>query len=95
MFAISRPSAVYKSAVYKVNIYQVILMISKASEISHLTSVKLAMYGTHVNTLRPRQNGRLFADDIFKCLFLHEDVWISIKNSLKFVAKGPINNIAA
>ena len=48
-----------------------------------------------LNTLRPRQNGRHFADDIFKCIFLNEDVWISIKISLKFVPKGPINNIPA
>ena len=45
------------------------------------------------NTLRPRQNGRHFADDVFKCIFLNENVWISIKISLKFVPKGPINNI--
>ena len=48
-----------------------------------------------INTLRPRQNGRHFPDDIFKCIFLNENVWISIKNSLKFVPKGPINNIPA
>ena len=45
------------------------------------------------NTLRPRQNGRHFADDIFKCIFLNEYVWISIKISLKFVPKVRINNI--
>ena len=48
-----------------------------------------------VNTLRPRQNGRHFADDIFKCIFLNENIWIPIKISLKFVPKGPINNIPA
>ena len=48
-----------------------------------------------VNSLRPRQNGRHFADDIFKCIFLNENVWIPIKISLKFVPKGPINNIPA
>ena len=47
------------------------------------------------NTLRPRQDGRHFPDDIFKCIFLNENVWISIKISLKFVPKGPINNIPA
>ena len=26
------------------------------------------------NTLRPRQNGRHFADDILKCIFLNENV---------------------
>ena len=45
------------------------------------------------NTLRPRQNGRHFPDDIFKCIFLNENVLISIKISLKFVPKVPINNI--
>ena len=44
------------------------------------------------NTLRPRQNGRRFADDTFKRIFLNENVRISIKISLKFVPKGPINN---
>ena len=48
-----------------------------------------------LNTLRPRQNGRRFADDIFKPIFLNENVRISIKISLKFVPKGPINNIPA
>ena len=47
----------------------------------------------NINTLRPGQNGRHFADAIFKCILLNENVWISIKISLKFVRKGPINNI--
>ena len=44
------------------------------------------------NKLRPRQNGCHFADDTYKCIFLNENVGISIKISLKFVPKGPINN---
>ena len=48
-----------------------------------------------LNTLRPRQNGRRFADDVFKCTFLNLNVWISLKMSLKFVPKFPINNIPA
>ena len=47
------------------------------------------------NTLRLRQNGHHFLDDIFKCIFLNENDWILIKISLKFVLKGPINNIPA
>ena len=31
-------------------------------------------YADCINTLRPRQNGRLFADDTFKCIFLNENV---------------------
>ena len=45
-----------------------------------------------INTLRPWQNGRRFADDTFKRIFLNENVRISIKISLKFVPKGPIDN---
>ena len=45
-----------------------------------------------VNTLRPRQNGCHFPNDLFKCIFLNENVWILIKISLKFVHKGPISN---
>ena len=48
-----------------------------------------------VNTLRPRQNGCRFADDTFKSIFSNENVRISIKISLKFLPKGPINNIPA
>ena len=48
-----------------------------------------------LNTLRPRQNGRHFADDIFKCIFVNEIVWIPIEISLKFVSKGSINNYPA
>ena len=49
--------------------------------------------GAWLNTLKPRQDGRHFPDDIFKCIFLNENVWISMKIPLKFVPKGPINNI--
>ena len=48
-----------------------------------------------INTLRPRENGRPFTDDIFKRIFLNENCCIFIKISLKFVWKGPNNNIPA
>ena len=50
---------------------------------------------TPITSLRPRRNRRYNADDIFKCIFLKENVWIPNKISLKFVPKGPINNIIA
>ena len=53
---------------------------------------RIIAYQSLINTLRPRQNGRRFADDTFKRIFLNENVRISIKISLKFVPKGPINN---
>ena len=48
-----------------------------------------------IDSLRLRWNRLRFADDIFKWIFLNENVWISIKISLKFVPLGPINNIPA
>ena len=48
-----------------------------------------------LNTLRPRQNGRHFPDDIFKRISFNQNVWISIKFSLKFVPEVRINNILA
>ena len=52
-------------------------------------------HGELINTLRPRQDGRPFPDDIFKWIFVNEIIWISNKISLKFVPRGPINNIRA
>ena len=37
----------------------------------------------------------ILADNIFKYIYLNENVWIPIKISLKFVPKGGINNIPA
>ena len=49
----------------------------------------------NIKTLRPRQNDRHFADDTFKRIFLNENIWISVKISLRFVPKIWINNIPA
>ena len=59
----------------------------------HQMSRNLEVTRLGVNTLRPRQNGRHFPDDIFKWVFWNENVWISINISLKFVPRGLINNI--
>ena len=48
-----------------------------------------------INTLKLRQNGRLFPDDILKRIFLNENVGISMRISLKFVLRGKIYNIPA
>ena len=48
-----------------------------------------------VNTLMPRQYGRHIADNIFKCIFLNENIWIFIKIPLNIVPKGRINYIPA
>ena len=44
------------------------------------------------STLRRRQDGRRFPDDIFKCIFLNENDKIPIQISIKFVPRSPIDN---
>ena len=48
-----------------------------------------------VNALRPRQNGRYFTDDIFKCISFNENSLILNEISLKYVPWHLINNMAA
>ena len=55
----------------------------------------LSRWHIHINTWRSRQNGRLFPDDIFICMFLNGNEWHSIKISLRFVPKVLIHNIPA
>ena len=44
------------------------------------------------NKLRPRPNGRHFAEDILKCILLNENVGILMKISLNIVYRCPIDN---
>ena len=77
------------------------LSLSACSVPVHLCLVSLVLFPSHiystrpsrVNTLRPRQDGRYFADHVLKCIFFNENVWIPIKISLKFARKDPINDI--
>ena len=45
-----------------------------------------------INSSPPEKNGRYFADDIFRCIFVTAKFCILIKILLKFVPKGPIDN---
>ena len=53
------------------------------------------MYHTILYSSPPEQNGRHFADDTFKCIFMNENLCTLIQISLQFVPKGPIDNIPA
>ena len=56
-----------------------------------LAFVRLYLFSlTHLSL--PGQNGRYFADDVFRCIFVNKKFCILIKISLKFVLKGPIDN---
>ena len=57
-------------------------------QIAHINLVRRGF-----NSFGSRQNGPHFPDNVFKCIFLNENVWIWIEISLKFVPKGPIDNI--
>ena len=52
-----------------------------------------SLVSLRINTLRLRQNGRNFTYDIFKSIFMNENIWILINISLKFIPKGQINSI--
>ena len=43
----------------------------------------------------PGQNGRHLADDMFQCVFLNKNIWMSNEISLKYVPWGLIDNISA
>ena len=80
--------------------YPVVLSLSQVTATWSSNKFQLLDYMTGhqnscLNSSSPGQNGRHFPDDIFKCISMNENVWISIKISLKFVPKGPINNIPA
>ena len=48
-----------------------------------------------VNSSLHGQNGRHFADDIFKCILMNEKFCILIQISQKFIPKGLIDNKSA
>ena len=76
-------------------LYNVNILPSYIQVNFYLTSVTIgkSRVARFFNSLRPRQNGRHFADDTFKRFFRNENVWITV--SLKAVPNGPINNIPA
>ena len=48
---------------------------------------------SNVNSSPPGQNGRHFAGDIFRCIFVNEKLCIvSYISLMKFVPKGPVDN---
>ena len=47
------------------------------------------------NTLTPRQNGRHFTANVFRCIFLNGNIRILIEIWLKFVPKCSVNSIPA
>ena len=61
----------------------------------YMSLVEKSKYHKYFNTLRPKKNGRHFANHIFKFIFMKVNVWNSINISLKLVPMGPIIDIPA
>ena len=62
------------------------------------SAAQLNLEGCDILTLNSSllgQNGRHLAEDILKSILLNEKARMSIKILLKFVPKGPMNNIPA
>ena len=72
-------------------------LMSQTSQFLTWQDCCLRNIGSHpaharLKTLRPRQNGRHFADNIFKCIFLNANYCIIL---LKCFSKCPIDNKSA
>ena len=73
-------------------------ILSKDLPVLHKTckaTVFVHVISLYILLIEAETNGRHFADDVFKCIFRNDNAWSPIKISLKFVPKGPINNIPA
>ena len=85
-----------KTSLYWIRAFQsFILFKSSVSVFRDDKSLHMSLQLDHMSviTLRLRLDGCQFPDNIFKCLFLNENVRILIKISLKSVPKDSINNI--
>ena len=76
---------------YRVH-YDVTVMGALAMGLTDCLYISVCQVEPVLNSLRPRQSERHFADDIFMCIFFNENCCILIKFSLKYVRKGPIDN---
>ena len=58
---------------------------------------KMTIFSNYLvlKTLRPKQNGYHFADETSTYISVNQNIWILIKISLKFIYRGPINDIPA
>ena len=85
----------HRSWAIKVLIYQVWLPAVQDKMAACVTAQTGACFTDTLDTLMLRQNGCHFVDDIFKCTFSNENVWIFNKNLLKFVPEGLTDKIPA
>ena len=75
----------------------VLVMTTCLSWLGDVVSSDVVVHGgsmpAGLNTLKLRQNGRHFADDIFNSIFLNENNCTFIEISLQYDPRGPIINM--
>ena len=74
------------------------MMVSWHGNIFRFTGPSLleSICSCSCNSSAPRQKGRQFRSDVFKCIFVNENVWIVLKMSLlTFASEVRIDNITA
>ena len=69
--------------------------ICQAGEVCNLKCMVSMIVTSSFNSSSPGLNGHHFTDNICRSIFVNEKIWILIKNWLKFVPKGPIDNDTA
>ena len=89
-------SVMYKSIFFRVVVLQQGNHVNTHGSSNHAQlAPKLREYKWGFNTLRPRQMDAISQTTFSSAFSWNENFWISIKMSLKFVPKGPNNNIRA
>ena len=79
-------------------------MVANVSSVASVPFSTVMTFGLDIHTstegivmmltqLRRRQHGRHFPDDVFKGIFVNENILIPTEISHKFVPNGPINNV--
>ena len=79
--------------IWKSHFYAPFLPITLCVDEIYSTFLKICYTKkSNINTLRPRQDGRHFAEDISTCIFFNVNCCILITFSLKYIRKGQIDN---
>ena len=90
---ISVREAEYLFTIYIDSLCQRCALLNPTTKFEKVFEIKTAV--SWLNTLRPRQSCRHFADVIFRSICLNENVQMSLKISLRLVPKVWLNNTPA
>ena len=87
---------IYKTNIIKSSIQQEINdLVQKRCNSSTSATRILSLSHSVINSSPPGENGCHFTDDMFKCIFLNGNIWISNKISSKYVPWVLIDSMSA